>query len=310
MNERPPKRNESRRVHDEFKVAGCQVLALTSQPGAYKICIPEGSYGVRLGFPAIAMHDNTYLYGNNDPEVQGVPFKFDLDHPSVRALFAEVEGRMHTNQEKDLASLMCIVRDIIKSRFVPDVSDENIRQVSEIVLAGRSACAGLTLVAGLCSLHANKEVLTSAITGSPFTFDEVHPLPYLHQWLRVAKDNEVVLYDPFYDVLRVYVMDNESVEHDDPFLAYRVFAWGASAFLGGVVNEHTRLSKNLDVIERQQNLEVWLNKEEYSLAPQIAGEMNYSFFTTGAEVNVQDGAMYLQKGEARIPLPVKQFARL
>lgn len=253
---------------------------------------PVGVYSGAVGLPEIKPSERRYFYGNLPPELQEHALELDINHPAFQRLLGELADTLHGNIHS-VEQLVPALKAIIENNLADDQSDEHVRRLSEIVESGRTACAGMVTIGGLLAKSIAPTLSVTAITGSPLRFRDEFPLDFSHEWLRIADTKHIVLYDPLYQQLATYDTTSPSVNTNDPFEHYRVYAWGVAPLTAG---RRLSISPNLEAVTRvgSEGYELWVAPES-SMAVQILGKLPFATKTDGANFVLVNGNIELAR---------------
>jgi hypothetical protein len=290
---------------------GFQVVESVETGGDQRvsIAVPEGRFHLVAEFPKFDPADRKFFYGNNVVEMQHKPLELDFNSPLFQRLAKDFQNKIHPNEGVD--EIVAQLDEVVQSSVRSDSADEKISRMSEILQKGRSACTGKVLVsAGLLrSAPLNADV--RYMYGASSSFGDQRPHNIGHVWLRVAKDDMVVLYDPYYKHLVPYQLPNPTTFEGDPFAEYSVGAYCAANVVNQIPvksldNRFTKLVK-----ETSGNKSAWIQNNQV-LAAQIFGEIDFEFETkaSGKLTFINGGLFSNRGGGAGFGYPLKDISKI
>ena len=249
--------------------------------------IDPGSYRFSCGFPGIDEHDTRYFYGNLPVEKQVRALKLDTHHARFQSVLHEFQGRLPRDQT-DFAGFAEALYSVMEDSLTPDEADEDIEKMSQILERGRSACAGLTLVAGLLVRQTvPRSWFVQRVDGASADFDGKRPHDIGHNWLRISNGRDVALYDPYYQHLTTYDLQDLQIHEEDPFRGYPVQALSYATIHNEIHPQKFSGVRLVDDIHGRR--EAWL-KSHLAHEAQISGNLKYDL------INVRGGGLDMVNG--------------
>jgi hypothetical protein len=258
-----------------------------------RVKIDPGWYYIELGFPEIDSNDQRYLYSNLPPDLQERPLELDVSHESFR-LLAEKLGET-INGSTNFSENLDKVKRLIEDNFEPNSKDEHVRRLSEIIMSKKSACSGLSLIAGLLCKEVFSELThVQTIHGASAKFENQRSHDIGHMWLRISNGKDVALYDPYYGQMRIYDLRHFLSDPSDPFRGFELQADG-----GAQLQNEANMSlfkKNVRVVRSiRGSLETWYDKSQ-SMTAQLTGKVGYEFETkVGGTLNFVNNGIEISK---------------
>ncbi len=218
-------KNDPERLTKKIEAAGYEIISDSYENGERitEVSIPEGNHVFSFGFRQIDPTEERWFHGglDNKEKREEEPFTFDTESLEFRRICNEFSLCVESGDT--LETIVYKLDTVIQRKVTSDIQEEDAHSLSEILQAGRAACASKTVLSGSILKELYPDLRVESVYGYYGIVNEKVSLPFGHEWLRVSDGTGAVLYDSMYKKIVYYPFDTKP-EKTDPFDGYTVAA--------------------------------------------------------------------------------------